>query len=59
VQVPQSNDFSENYDTQIYQPIDDDVEVHLTPFIAPGAPIKYGNIPASHAQTSETQEVCI
>ncbi|GJN40076.1 hypothetical protein PR202_gb29244 [Eleusine coracana subsp. coracana] len=54
-QVPQANDNSEGYHTKIYQPIAD-VDGGISPFAAPVAPIKYGNIPVSHVQTGEAEE---
>ncbi|GJN11748.1 hypothetical protein PR202_ga29963 [Eleusine coracana subsp. coracana] len=54
-QVPQANDSSEGYHTKIYQPIAD-VDGGISPFAAPVAPIKYGNIPVSHVQTGEALE---
>ncbi|TVU11034.1 hypothetical protein EJB05_44596 [Eragrostis curvula] len=55
-QVHEANDFSASHHTQLYQPIAN-VDAHISPFAAPGAaPMKYGNIPVSRAQTSEAQE---
>ncbi|KAM3274551.1 hypothetical protein ACQJBY_043545 [Aegilops geniculata] len=54
-QVQQPNDFSANYYTQIYRPMAD-ADGHISPFTAPGAAIKSGNMPVLPSQTGQTPE---
>jgi hypothetical protein len=54
--VQQPNDFIANYYT--YRP-NADADGHLSPFTAPGAAAKSGNMPVLPTQTGQTQEVCI